>query len=88
LFQYVGLESSLLARCDSPEPLYTLRLRSKRGWGHAIEVRTQAAEEVEHEALIGDGGPEGAESVLHRLHLTAVLVHREIALSILAEGGL
>jgi hypothetical protein len=45
-------------------------------------------EEVEHEALVGDGGPEGAKSVCHRLHLTAVLVHREIALSKLTEGGL
>jgi hypothetical protein len=45
-------------------------------------------EEVEHEALVGDGGPEGAKSVCHRLHLTAVLVHREIALSKLTEGSL
>jgi hypothetical protein len=44
--------------------------------------------EVEHEALIGDGGPEGAERVCHCLHLAAVLVHREIALSKLAESGL
>jgi hypothetical protein len=55
---------------------------------HTIEARAQTAEEVEHEALVGDGGPEGAESVRHRLHLTAVLVHREIALSKLTEGGL
>jgi hypothetical protein len=45
-------------------------------------------EEVENEALIGDGAPKGAESIRHRLHLAAILVHREIALSKLAEGGL
>jgi hypothetical protein len=28
------------------------------------------------------------ESIRHRLHLAAILVHREIALSKLAEGGL
>jgi hypothetical protein len=55
---------------------------------HTIEARAQAAEEVEHEALVYDGGAEGAESVCHRLHLTKVLVHREIALSKLTEGGL
>jgi hypothetical protein len=55
---------------------------------HAIEARTQTTKEVEHETLIGHGGPEGAESVHHRLHLTAVLVHREITLNKLTEGGL
>jgi hypothetical protein len=54
----------------------------------AIEARTQTTDEVEHESLIGHGGPEGAESVRHRLHLTAVLIQREIALNKLAEGGL
>jgi hypothetical protein len=64
------------------------RLLAGKNGHHTIEARAQTAEEVEHEALIGDGGPEGAESVRHRLHLKAVLVHREIALSKLTEGGL
>jgi hypothetical protein len=64
------------------------RLHAGEDGRHAIEARTQTTEEVEHEALIGHGGPEGAESVRHRLHLTAVLAHREIALNKLAEGGL
>jgi hypothetical protein len=64
------------------------RLHAGEDGGHAIEASTQTTEEVEHEALIGHGSPEGAESVCHRLHLTAVLVHREIALNKLAEGGL
>jgi hypothetical protein len=64
------------------------RLHAGKDECHAIEARAQSAEEVEHEALIGDWGPEGAESVRHRLHLTAVLFHREIALSNLAESGL
>jgi hypothetical protein len=55
---------------------------------HVIEARTQTTEEVEHEALIGHGGPEGEESVRHHLHLAAVLFHREITLNKLAEGGL
>jgi hypothetical protein len=53
-----------------------------------IEARAQATEEVEHEALVGDGGPESVKSVCHRLHLTTVLIHREIALRKLTEGGL
>jgi hypothetical protein len=64
------------------------RLHAGEDGRHTIEARAQAAEEVEHEALVGDGGPKGAKSVRHRLHLTAVLVHREIALSKLTEGGL
>jgi hypothetical protein len=64
------------------------RLHAGKDGRHTIEARAQAVEEVEHEALIGDAGPEGAESVRHRLHLTAVLVHREIALSKLAKSGL
>jgi hypothetical protein len=64
------------------------RLHTDEGGRHTIEARAQSAEEVEHKALIGDGGPEGAESVRHRLHLTAVLVHREIALSKLTESDL
>jgi hypothetical protein len=64
------------------------RLHAGKNALHAIEARAQAAEEVEHEALIGDGGPEGIESVRHHLHLTVVLVHREIALSKLVESGL
>jgi hypothetical protein len=64
------------------------QLHADKDGRHVIEARTQVAEEVEHEALICDGGPEGVESVRHRLHLTAVLVHREIALSKLAESGL
>jgi hypothetical protein len=64
------------------------RLHSGKDGRHTIEARAQAAEEVEHEALIGDGGPEGAESVHHRLHLAAVLIHREIALIKLAKSGL
>jgi hypothetical protein len=64
------------------------RLHAGEDGRHTIEARAQAAEEVEHEALVGDGGPEGAKSVCHRLHLTAVLVHREIALSKLMKGGL
>jgi hypothetical protein len=64
------------------------RLHAGEDGRHTIEARAQAAEEVEHEALVGDGGPEGAKSVCHRLHLTAVLVHREIALSKLTKGGL
>jgi hypothetical protein len=64
------------------------RLHAGKDGRHVIEARTQAAEEVEHEVLISDGGPEGVESVCHRLHLTVVLVHREIALSKQAESGL
>ena len=64
------------------------RLHAGEDGGHAIEARTQTTEEVEHEALIGHEGPEGVESVRHHLHLTAVLVHREIALNKLVEGGL
>jgi hypothetical protein len=55
------------------------RLHAGEDGRHTIEARAQATEEVEHEALVGDGGPEGANSVCHRLHLTVVLVHREIA---------
>jgi hypothetical protein len=43
---------------------------------HTIKARAQATEEVENEALVGDGGPEGAESVRHRLHMTTIFVHR------------
>jgi hypothetical protein len=64
------------------------QLHAGKDGRHTIEVRAKSTEEVEHEALIGDGGPEGAESVCHRLHLTTILVHREIALSKLAESGL
>jgi hypothetical protein len=64
------------------------RLHAGKDGGHTIEARAQSTEEVEHEALIGDGGPEGAESVRHRLDLTIVLIHREIAMSKLAEGSL
>jgi hypothetical protein len=64
------------------------RLHAGKDGRYAIEARAQFAEEDEHEALIGDGGLEGAESVYHRLHLTPVPVHREIALSQLAESGL
>jgi hypothetical protein len=64
------------------------RLHAGKNGRHTIEARAQTAEEVEHEALVDDGGPEGAESVHHRLHLTKVLVHRDIILSKLTEGGL
>jgi hypothetical protein len=64
------------------------RVHAGKNGRHTIEARAQASEEVELETLVGDGGPEGEESVRHRLHLTTILVHREIALSKLAEGGL
>jgi hypothetical protein len=36
-------------------------LHASKNGRHTIEARAQATEGVEHEALIGDGGPEGAE---------------------------